>query len=286
MKSVAIFAKPRTEHIAEIGSRLMDWLNARGIDVYLGELTASQIDRKPRDIITTEIPETVDLIIVLGGDGTILRVSRLLKTEKRIPIMAVNLGGLGFLASFSYEELYPRLQKILAGEFTVSRRSMLHVRHFHKDELLHEFTPLNEVVVKKGILARIIRLKTSVDREYITTYVADGLIISTPTGSTGYSMSAGGPIICAHMDALVLTPICPHTFTHRPVVIGADQVVEVVLVSSDSEVFLSIDGQEGFPMSFKDKIVVRRSPHDTHLIQNPKQTYFRILRRKLKWGQR
>jgi NAD+ kinase len=284
MKSVAIFAKPEQQQVAAIGSELFDWLIQRNLDVYFGEMTAVQIDRKPKEILTNSIPGYIDLVIVLGGDGTILRVARLLKSHET-PLMAVNLGGLGFLTSFGLDEMFRELQKILMGDYTFSTRSMLQAQQVHGDDVVREFTILNDVVIKKATLARIIRLEAWVDNEKITTYLGDGLIVSSPTGSTGYSMSAGGPIICPHMHALVLTPICPHTFTHRPIVLGPDQEVEVVLASSDSEVYLTLDGQEGFPMTFRERVKVRRAPVFTRLIQNPNTSYFQVLCHKLKWGQ-
>ncbi|MBN1552777.1 NAD(+)/NADH kinase [bacterium] len=285
IKSVAIYGKPDTPRVTEIGNRLFDWLKNRNISVYLGEVTARQIDRTPVGILLDSIPTIIDLVIVLGGDGTILRVARMLESHDT-PIMAVNTGGLGFLTGFKQDELYEQLANVLAGDFKVSKRSMLKAQLFRGEECIHDYVILNDAVIKKSTLARIIKLETRLNGEMITAYHGDGLIVSSPTGSTGYSLSAGGPIIVPHMNALVLTPICPHTLTHRPIVVSENDIVEVILISADSHVLLTVDGQLGFPMTCGDRVMIRRAAQETHMIQNPNTTFFEVLCEKLKWGQR
>jgi NAD+ kinase len=284
MKRIAICAKPESPHVASVGCTLVDWLRERDYLVYLDEMASFQIERSSDTRISDTIPREIDLVVVLGGDGTILRVARMME-DYDTPIMAVNLGGLGFLTSFTPEEMYQELDKILENRYLVSSRTMLRTQHYQGDNLIHENTMLNDVVLKKSTLSRIIRLRTNVDSIPITTYYGDGLIISTPTGSTGYSLSAGGPIICSHLQALILTPICPHSFTHRPIVIGSDQVVEVQLESTHGEVSLTIDGQVAYPMQYGDRVVITTAPVMTRLIQNPNTSYFQVLCQKLKWGQ-
>ena len=283
MKSVAIFAKHDKEKVVKIGEPLVDWLEAQNLDIYFGDLTAEQISRPAKAILYDKIPKFIDLVIVLGGDGSILQTARKVLSYDT-PVMAVNIGGLGFLTAFNPNEIYQQLSEILRGNYKVSPRSMLKVTHYRDDVILNNFTILNDVAVKKATLSRILGLVTYVDGELITTYLGDGLIISSPTGSTGYSLSANGPIISPRMKALVLTPICPHTLTHRPIVIGEEHSVEVRLMSSHSEVLLTLDGQIGFPFKFGDRVVVKNAPEQLRLIQNPSKSFFGVLRHKLKWG--
>jgi len=175
---------------------------------------------------------------------------------------------------------------VLDGEFSVSRRLMLIARHYRDSALIHESRVLNDVVINKAALARIIKLETMVDSERITTFMCDGLIVSTPTGSTAYSLSAGGPIICPGLKAMVLTPICPHTLTNRPILLGSEQILEIRLDSEDSEVTLTLDGQIGYHMNYRDYVVVSRATHELGIIQNPEKSFFEVLSHKLKWGQR
>ncbi len=285
MKSIAIFAKPKLESISKVGSDLIQWLIDRGCDVYLEEMPGLFIERQPTGFLKDTIPSFIELVIVLGGDGTILRVARALKSYDT-PLMSVNLGGLGFLTAFTIDQLYPHLQRILEGRFTVSRRLMLTAQHYRNNRLVHEASVLNDVVINKAALARIIQIETKVADKPLTTYLCDGLIVATPTGSTAYSLSAGGPIICPDMDALILTPICPHTLTNRPIVVGVNQTVELILNTPNSEVSLTLDGQIGYQLHYKDKILVKRAPHEIGIIENPDTTFFQVLSHKLKWGLR
>jgi NAD+ kinase len=193
---------------------------------------------------------------------------------------------LGFLTAFTVGECLRNLERIIVGDYKVSSRFMLRCVHFRGSERLHECNVLNDVVINKATLARIIQLKTKVNDMLITTYLADGLIVSSPTGSTAYSLAAGGPIIVPNMEAMILTPICPHTLTNRPIVLGSDQKVEIQLMSDDSEVLVTLDGQIGFPLHYHDRVVVTRASHELRLIENPDMTFFDVLSHKLKWGQR
>ena len=231
------------------------------------------------------VGEGADLIIVLGGDGTLLNVSRHGK-RKEVPILGVNLGGLGFLTETSVEELPATLAKVLKGDFGISKRIMLDVSVKRDGEIIFSITLLNDAVITKDALARIIDIETHVNDEYLTTYKADGLIFSTPTGSTGYSLAAGGPLIYPSLPNMILTPICPHTLTNRPIILPEGVEVMAQLKSKEEKVVLTIDGQVGFPLQYDDKVTIRKSFHAVNLIKSSSRGYFEILRTKLKWGAR
>lgn len=231
------------------------------------------------------VGEGADLIIVLGGDGTLLGVSRHGK-RKEVPILGVNLGGLGFLAETSVEELPAMLEKVLRGDFGISKRIMIDVSVRRGGNKIFEITVLNDAVITKDALARIIDIETYVDNEYLTTFKADGLIFSTPTGSTGYSVAAGGPLLYPSLRNIIVTPICPHTLTNRPIILQEDAVVRAKLKSEGEKVVLTLDGQIGFPLELDDEVMIKRSAHVVNLIPSSSRGYFEILRTKLKWGER
>jgi len=231
------------------------------------------------------LPSQVDLLIVLGGDGTLLSVARLVGA-RRVPILGVNLGALGFLTEIPLEDLYRTMEEVLSGEYQFSERMMLTAHVLRQGEGIAEYSVLNDAVINKGALARIIEMETYIDSEYVTTYRADGLIISTPTGSTAYSMAAGGPIIFPSLQALVLTPICPHTLTNRPLVIPNWVKIEVILISEREDVYLTLDGQVGIALRYRDAVEVRSAEHSIRLIRSSHRSYYEVLRTKLKWGER
>jgi NAD+ kinase len=225
------------------------------------------------------------MIIVLGGDGTLLSVARLVGGYE-VPILGVNLGGLGFLTEIHLEELYRVLERVIQGDYKKDEREVLNVTVFRRGDQMAEFTVLNDAVINKGALARIIDLETTINGEYISTFKSDGLIISTPTGSTAYSLSAGGPIVYPSLHCIVITPICSHTLTNRPIVIPDDVAIRIVLKTEDQEVILTLDGQLGFPLEFGDVVEVKKAQYRIFLIQSPYRHYFGLLREKLKWGER
>lgn len=282
IQKIGIIAKRREESI-KIVKELEEWIEQRGIEVVIDEETASQVNPKkgqPR----SKIPSLVDMILVLGGDGTFLSAARLIGNLS-IPILGVNLGGLGFLTEVTLEELYPLLEQILDGNYTVDEREML-TAHVHRyGERIGEYSVLNDVVINKGALARMIYLDTYVDECYLTTFKADGLILSTPTGSTAYSMAAGGPIIYPSLKCIIITPICPHTLTNRPLVLS-DEVTIRVKLKSQEDVFLTLDGQMGFALRIDDMVEIRKAKDHIRLIKPSNKHYFEILRKKLKWGER
>ncbi|HBG93256.1 MAG: NAD(+) kinase [Nitrospirae bacterium RIFOXYB2_FULL_43_5] len=283
MKKIGIISKAGRTEPAEILKDFLPWLNNRGLEVFLDTETASLLKMKgsPR----SEMPSLVDMIVVLGGDGTMLNVARLV-CERGVPILGVNLGGLGFITEVQKEEICDAMDKTLSGEYSIEDRMML-TAHIHRHgEKIAEYTVLNDVVINKGALARIIDLETYINKAYVTIFKADGLIVSTPTGSTAYSLSAGGPVLYPTLDCIILTPICPHTLTNRPTVLPDDALIEIMLKSVSEDVFLTLDGQVGFSLRKDDVVEIKRSPFKTRLIIPFERDYFQILRTKLKWGER
>ena len=283
MKKIGIVSKAGRSEPIEILKDFLPWLNNRGLEVFLDTETASLL--KMRGYPRSEMPSLVDMIVVLGGDGTMLNVARLV-CERGVPILGVNLGGLGFITEVQKEEVCNAMDKTLSGEYSIEDRMML-TAHIHRPgEKIAEYTVLNDVVINKGALARIIDLETYINKAYVTIFKADGLIVSTPTGSTAYSLSAGGPVLYPTLDCIILTPICPHTLTNRPTVLPDDVLIEIILKSVSEDVFLTLDGQVGFSLRKDDVVEIKRSPFKTRLIIPFERDYFQILRTKLKWGER
>lgn len=285
LHNVAIFAKMHDPRCQVVANELVSWLEERGCAPLVDEHLARHISNQ-KGIPQEEIREQAELVVVLGGDGTLISVARLF-SGRDVPILGVNLGSLGFLTEITLEELYPRLERCLEGNPRVSERMMLEVTLHREGKAIEKCHVLNDVVINKGALARIVDLETRVNRHFLTTYKGDGLIISTPTGSTGYSMAAGGPIIQPLMSCIVITPICPHTLTNRPIVITDDSIVSVTVTSSfDENVYLTLDGQVGFELKEGDSVEIRRALKTTALVMSRSKDYFEILRTKLKWGER
>lgn len=283
MKRIGIICKPRRPEPREIVGQLVPWLTDRGCSVVVERDIAGELGIE--GCLGVDIPDRVDLIIVLGGDGTMLGVARMVG-ERPVPILGVNLGGLGFITEVSKDQLWEALENILAGRYTVEERIMLAADVFRDGCRIEHFTALNDVVINKGALARIMDLEALVDGIYVNTFKADGLIVATPTGSTAYSLSAGGPIIYPTLHSIVLTPICPHTLTNRPIVLPDDSSVEITLRSASEHIYLTLDGQQGFPLRKDDRIAIRKCGCRTQFVMPFPRDYFEILRSKLKWGQR
>jgi NAD+ kinase len=284
INTVGIISKPAVPAAAEVVPKLLAWLEERGLHVRYDERTAvyaARSDGLPRP----EVPEGCDLVIVLGGDGTLLSAARAIGSRE-IPLFPVNLGGLGFLTAISIDELYPELARALRGEHRVGKRKLLHAEICRGAHTVARYDALNDVVLTKASIARMIDLETYVDQQFVCTYKADGLIVATPTGSTAYSLSAGGPIIFPSVPTICLTPICPHMLTNRPVLVAETSVVEVRCLGEDASVFLTIDGQIGEPLKKEDRVVCRSSQYALHLIRPPRMMFFDVLRQKLKWGER
>ena len=285
MKRIGIVAKTDRQEARTVVPQLLEWCQARGLQPLCEKETAGLC---PETTVATamrpDLPAQVDLLVVLGGDGTLLSMARLVG-DLGVPILGVNLGGLGFLTALTVEELFPALEAHLADGLVIEERIMLAATVSRRGERLAEYVALNDMVITKSAMSRIIRIEVAVDGQFATGYRADGLIVSTPTGSTAYSLSAGGPIVFPTMDAMVLTPICSHTLTNRPIVLPGSQRIEVTLLT-DQDVMLTADGQVGFALKQMDSVEVRRATPRLRLLRFPQKHFFSVLRTKLKWGER
>ncbi|HPP06693.1 MAG TPA: NAD(+)/NADH kinase, partial [Syntrophorhabdaceae bacterium] len=263
MKKIHIVCKRKKDDAIKIAENIIR-LYGNEVDIFLDEESARPLNY-PKTLELEHVGEGADLIIVLGGDGTLLAVTRQLK-GRAVPILGVNLGGLGFLTEISVEELPLMLKSILSGNYKTSRRMMLDVGVIRDGSMIFNLPVLNDAVITKDALARIIDIEVYVNSVYLTTYKADGLIFSTPTGSTGYSLSAGGPILYPSLKNIIITPICPHMLTNRPLILSEDVEMKAILKSQNERVVLTIDGQIGFPLEFKDEVVAKRSSYTVNLI--------------------
>jgi NAD+ kinase len=267
IRRVIIVTKPKQPDVTRVAMELIEWLKGKGVEASLEPDAAS----------------TADLAVVVGGDGTLLAAARLLG-DNQVPIVAINYGGLGFLTEVTLEEMYPAMERVLRGEFHTQRRMMMDLCLSRDGEDTSRYRALNDVVINKGSLSRMIELEARVDGQYVSRFRADGLIVSTPTGSTAYNISAGGPIIYPTMDAMIVTPICSHTLTNRPIVLPEGVTIEIVLRSAQDDVYVTVDGQVGLNLKMGDKLEVKRSRAAVRLVAPPDKNYFDVLRGKLKWG--
>ncbi|MFL6305984.1 MAG: NAD(+)/NADH kinase [Candidatus Sulfotelmatobacter sp.] len=283
IRTVGIVSKPKIRGANEIVRGLLQWLDDRGVNYRCDKQTAEYVGLSEK-FSRNDVPEGTQLVIVLGGDGTLLSAARAIG-DRDVPIFAVNLGALGFLTAITVDELYPELERAFRGEHRIGRRRMLDCDLIRGDETIASYSALNDVVVTKSQIARMIDLETHVDAHFVAAYKADGLIISTPTGSTAYSLSAGGPIIFPSVACICITPICPHMLTNRPVIVADKSEIQILSKSEDGT-YLTIDGQVGEPISKGDRIVCRSSSKTIKLIRPPRMLFFDVLRQKLKWGER
>ncbi|MBE3096160.1 MAG: NAD(+)/NADH kinase [Planctomycetes bacterium] len=291
IERVGIVAKTGLQEAASHLPELAAWLDARHVEpVFESDTAALSACASGRRVMTRDdLPSAVDLVLVLGGDGTLLGMAKRIGHAKRdIPILGVNFGHLGFLTEITYPELYRSLESALAGSAAIDERMMLRCSVRRTNHLFAEHVVLNDVVITRGALSRIIELSVSVDGQFVATFHADGVIISTPTGSTAYNLSAGGPIVHPDVDAFVLTPIAPHMLTNRPVVIPGSAAVDLqpFVGGIHQESYLLLDGQTGFQLVAGDVITVARSPQPARIIRGPGRGYFEVLRQKLKWASR
>jgi NAD+ kinase len=285
IKAAGIVSKPNAPAAVDLVPKLIQWLTARGIAMRLDEATARYAAMRAAGVPREEVPEGCDVIIVLGGDGTLLSAARAIG-HREIPLFPVNLGGLGFLTAISVDELFFELERFLCGEHRIEKRKLLTAEVERGGRVVAGYDALNDAVLTKSSIARMIDLDAFVDDQFVCAYKADGLIVATPTGSTAYSLSAGGPIIFPSVPAICLTPICPHMLTNRPVIVSETSVVRVTSRGPDESVFLTIDGQVGTPIHERDVLVCRSSQYSLHLVRPPRMMFFDVLRQKLKWGER
>jgi NAD+ kinase len=283
-KTVGIVSKPQKPEVAEIMPGLIQWLRGHGYDFIVDPETAPHAAGAPQVARTEMAARKLEFVIVLGGDGTLLSAARAV-AKAGIPILGINLGALGFLTEVPLEELYPTLDSIENGSCTIHQRSMVHCEVSRSGSVIATYDALNDVVVGKGTIARLNHCDVYIDKIFVSRYQADSLIVSSPTGSTAYSLAAGGPILMPDVEAFVITPVSAHSLTHRPLVVRDTSEIEIVVMTGEEEAYLSIDGQAGMPMLDGDRVFCRKSQHQVKLLHT-KGTFFDVLRGKLKWGQR
>ncbi len=287
IKTVGVIVKPNHAEAWKTACELSDWLENRGIAlVGKPRIRNDSFDAGKTEIDTVDDEKfgaESDLIVVLGGDGTMISTARIIGDADAL-VLGVNYGSLGYLTDFRIEEMFPALEAIFRGEYEIDRRVMLDAEHWEGEEMLAAGRVLNDVVINKAALARIIEIDVSLNGLFVNSFRSDGLIVSTPTGSTAYNLSAGGPIIYPSMNAVVLTPICPFTLTNRPIVVPDDALIELKLEKENEGVVLTLDGQIGYTMKADDRVRIRKSRSTFNLVQPPNRNYFDVLRNKLKWG--
>ena len=288
IRRVGVVIKPHQPEVLQTICRLAEWLDTHGLTlVGTPELERSRIESEVGCAVETlesdKLAASVDLLVVLGGDGTMIATARMVG-DSEVPVLGINYGSLGYLAEFRIEEMFPALETILAGNYRLDSRVMLAVELFRGEEQVTRNRVLNDVVINKSALARIIEIEAYLNSQYVNSFRADGLIVSTPTGSTAYNLSAGGPVIYPSMNAVVITPICPFTLSNRPIVVPDDALIELCLKTPEEEVVLTLDGQVGLPLKVGDRVVIRKSRTTFNLVQPMNRNYFDVLRDKLRWG--
>ena len=283
IRRVGVVLKTSSNEAAELGRQLLVELEHLGIEPVLDGSSAEVLGTKA-GCSRSELASSSDLVVVLGGDGTLLSVTH--GPINGTPILGINMGTLGFLTEHPVEHLFPMLSAAIEGRVTLERRERLEVTVYTPDEPATTHTVLNDMVINKSAVARMLVLSMHVDDQFVSRFKADGLIVATPTGSTAYSLSAGGPILYPTLEVLLVTPICPHTLTNRPIALSLDSVIDIRLESLSEEVFLTLDGQRGFPLTTRDLVRIRRCSDPVYLIIEPSRSYFQVLHRKLKWGER
>jgi NAD+ kinase len=287
IKCVGVIVKPNNKEAWATACELSAWLKMRGITTVTESKRVIEndesVDFEMESVESEQFQTETDLIVVLGGDGTMISTARLV-AKRETPVLGINYGSLGYLTEFRIEELFGALEAVLAGNYKIDRRLMLDVEHRRDGEKLAAGRVLNDVVINKSVLARIIGIEVWLNEFFVNSFRADGLIVSTPTGSTAYNLSAGGPIIYPSMNAVVLTPICPFTLTNRPIVVPDSAEIKLILKHENEGVVLTLDGQVGYQMQTGDTVSIRKSATTFNLVQPMNRNYFDVLRDKLKWG--
>jgi len=288
IKRIGLVVKPHQPEALKTICELTQWLAARAIELVGGpEIERDRIQQQTgcsvREVPSDKLAQEVDLVLVLGGDGTMIATARMIR-DSDVPVLGVNFGGLGYLAEFRIEELHSALEAILAENYRLDKRVMLSVELLRGQESITKNRVLNDVVINKSALARIIEIEAYFNQQFVNSFRADGLIVSTPTGSTAYNLSAGGPVIFPSMNAIVITPICPFTLSNRPIVVPDDADIELRLKTDKEDVALTLDGQVGFALQVEDRVMIKKSNTTFRLIQPANRNYFDVLRDKLRWG--
>ena len=284
MKSAAIISKPEKPELEQLVPEVMEWFRKHGYEVWLDRESAGYVPGQP-SIERADIPEKKpSFVLVLGGDGTLLSAARAV-SPANIPILGVNLGSLGFLTEVPLPELYDTLAAVEEDRCSFEKRAMVHCRLFRDGQSVARYDALNDAVINKSAIARLVNFDLYLDQVFVSNYKADGMIVSTPTGSTAYALAAGGPILMPSVDAFVIAPVCPHSLSQRPLVVKDTVEISVVVQSAGEEAFLTIDGQIGVPLNDADRVVCRKSQHHTTLLRMRK-IFFDVLRTKLKLGMR
>lgn len=280
-RTIGLVAKPHGEAL-QIAVELRRWLRARGVTVVLDEGTAEKVSRA-RASRAIDLRKA-ELLITVGGDGTLLHGAGLL-AGARVPIFGINVGFLGFLTEITQARLYPLLEQVLAGEIDLDERMLLRVELFRQGKRVHSGLVLNDLVINKGALARMLEMTCTIDDRYVALYRADGLIVATPTGSTAYNLSAGGPIVHPSLRGMIIAPICPHTLSQRPLVVEHTSVVKLVVSHRGGNLYLTLDGQRGKPLKTDDVIIAREARRKVYLVRDPDLHFYQVLRQKLGWGE-
>ena len=279
---VGLLFKKHDPRVPSILTELIPWLEARGAEVFLDEALAGQGFRGGVPVLAAELPARSDAVAVFGGDGTLLYAARL-AAGSATPILGINMGSLGFLTEVKVGEMLPAFEALLSGNYYLEDRMLLRVEVFRDSQFVEHYMALNDAVINKGALARIIEVEVRVDAQLVSTFKGDGLIISTPTGSTAYSLSAGGPIVYPTLEAFIITPICPHKLTNRPVVVHDAAQINVSLLHG-TDTMLTVDGQVGMPLRAQDSLRLQKASSAVRLVLPGGNTFFKVLREKLKWG--
>lgn len=282
IRKIGIVANVEKANIIDFTRTLKNWLEDKGVAVFLEEQIAS-ISGLKQGLKIYSLARKVDLIAVLGGDGTMLRTARYVAGYD-IPIVGINMGTFGYLTEVNLNETQDALELMLRGKLLIEKRMMLDVRMERKGKVIGGGVVLNDVVINRGKLSRLVELEISVNEEYLTTYKSDGLIISTPTGSTAYSLSAGGPIVYPGKDLIIINPICPHTLTNRPIILPEEFDMQIILSSREKGATVTLDGQESYKINCGDRVKVKKSKYVTKLVLSPHRNFGEILRSKLGWG--
>ena len=283
LNKIGVVVGPQKPDAIAVVCELVEWCAARGIELRATPEVAEQVRCRALLMAGDELAEAIDLLVVLGGDGTMLGASRLIG-RRRIPVLGINFGYLGYLTEFTLQEMFGALEELRAGNLLIEGRMLLDVSVERDGQTVAAHRALNDAVINQGALAKMIELECYINGDFVNRFRADGMIVATPTGSTAYSLSAGGPIVFPSMGAIVLTPICPHTLSNRPVVVPGEATVELTFKKADDGAMLTIDGQRGVALTPQDRVILRRSETTFEIVRPRQRNYFEVLRTKLKWG--